>query len=777
MADQRRTRIRFTGIVQGVGFRPFVWSRATALGLSGWVENDPGGVTVEVQGPALAIDAFLAAFEDAAPPLASLDGVDATDMPCHLDEPTGFAILASNAIPGHRSAVVPPDVAPCTACLAEMNDPRDRRHGYPFITCTDCGPRFTIIESLPYDRTTTTMRSFALCPACDAEYHDPGSRRFHAETIACPSCGPMPWYVATETTAMPSGQAADHGVSALSAARASLRSGAIVAIKGVGGFHLACDATNPVAVERLRRRKQRPRKPLAVMVANVAAARAIANVSEQERRLLEGRERPIVLVARGSEPEGIATSVAPGNDFLGVMLPSSPLHHLLVQDMPPLVMTSGNLAEEPIAIDNTEAISRLGSIADGFLLHDRGIHVACDDSVVRCIAGLPQPIRRSRGYAPLPIRLATDGPTVLAVGGELKGAICVAHGREAVMGQHLGDMGNLETLEALDRSATHLLTALDVAPDLIAADLHPGYLSARWARDYAAARGIPLVQVQHHEAHVAALLAEHGRDLTASEGFVGVCFDGTGYGRDGTIHGGEFFVVENARPVRRAHLLAFPLPGGDAAIRHPWRTALAMLWMAGVAWHDSIPSVAAAPPRERVLLEKQLAGGLGCIDCTSMGRLFDAVASIVGVRHSIDYEAEAALNLEAIACPAIAPPSGRYAFPVTTHDDRLIADWRPLVGAIAADATLGVPVGVMASAFQEAVVQMIVATCHHLRGEDSRSAVGLTGGVFQNAVLSSRAAAALQACGIDPLLHHAVPANDGGLSLGQAVMARRQISC
>ena len=783
-----RKRVRITGVVQGVGFRPFVWRRATRLGLTGWVENDPAGVTTELQGSAAAVAAFLEGFASAAPPRARVMSIESLDVPPRADD-TGrrFAILESVVGVGRHSVVIPPDIAPCSACLAEMADLHDRRHLYPFVNCTDCGPRFTIIEALPYDRRATTMRAFAMCDACAAEYREPSSRRFHAQPNACPVCGPTVWFAEATAAAIPTARSAARclGPDAVAAARAMLRRGGIVAIKGVGGFQLACEATNAAAVQRLRDRKQRLRKPFAVMVADLAAARELAHIDEQERRLLEGGDRPIVLLRPRADARGpalgVSATVAPGNDFLGLMLPSSPLHHLLCRGMPPFVMTSGNLAEEPLATDNAEALSRLAPLADGFLLHDRDIHVPCDDSVMRCVAGVPLSIRRSRGHAPLPLRLSSSGPAVLAVGGELKAAICLARDDQAVMSQHIGDVGNLETLEALDRAAAHLMRLFDVAPAAVVADLHPGYLSTGWARDFAAARGLPLVQVQHHEAHVGALLAEHGLDIGSIPAFIGVCFDGTGYGSDGTIQGGEFFVASGGGLRRAAHLMPFSLPGGDAAIRHPWRVALALLREAGIPWSERLPPVGHASAADRDLLARQLDRTLNCVATTSMGRLFDAVASLVGVCHSIDYEAEAALNLEALAATAAgASGSGRRAFALTAvatvvTAEPIVADWRPLVEAIVADISAGESPAVIAAAFHDAVVRMVVDVCSRLREGGGGSLVGLTGGVFQNRLLVEWSFEALHAVGFEVLTHHAVPPNDGGLALGQAVLGRLAI--
>lgn len=752
-----RRRLLITGVVQGVGFRPFVWRQATRLGLSGSVENTPAGVVVEVQGSDDAVAAFTANLTAEPPPLAVIERITAEELPPRPDEPAGwFRILESAAGDGPRT-LVPADIATCEACLAELRDPANRRHGHAFVTCTDCGPRFTIIERLPYDRAATSMRGFAMCLQCAAEYGDPGDRRFHAEPIACPACGPVVWF-ARSAESIPGARPAsrpDSGA-AIEAARGLLAEGGILAIKSLGGFHLACDATN-------------------------AASRSAA-IDDQEARLLTGPERPIVLVRKRARNEfaarvSLAEPVAPGPDFLGLMLPAAPLEHLLATGLPPLVMTSGNLADEPIATGNAEAVQRLAAIADGFLLHDRDILVPCDDSVVRCVAGAPLPIRRSRGHAPLPVRLAAAGPTILAVGGELKAALCLAVGDRAIMGQHIGDLGNLETLAAIERAAEHLLQLFAAPPTAIAADLHPGYISAEWAGRFAAARGIPLVQVQHHEAHVAALMAEHfGAVAPLGEPCLVACFDGTGFWPDGSIAGGEFFVVAGGNTRRVAHLAPFPLPGGDAAIRYPWRTALAVLHAAGLPWHDRLPAVRAASDSRRRLLRQQLDRGLACTPTTSMGRLFDAVAAIVGGPASVSFEAEAALWLESQAARCPHDPADRYRFLLSAAAETslLTADWRPVVAAIVGDVLAGMPTPEIAAGFHRAVARLIDDVRQRLAPR--ASAVGLTGGVFQNALLVEHSLARLRAAGRDVLLHHLVPPNDGGLALGQALLARDRLA-
>ncbi len=764
-----RKRLTITGVVQGVGFRPFIWRRATALGLSGWVGNESGGVIAEVQGENDTVAAFITGLAAAAPPLAVVEHVAIEDGLPAAPELT-FEIRASAARPG-RSTPLPPDIATCDACRAEVADPADRRHGYPFTNCTDCGPRYTIITDLPYDRTATTMRPFEMCAACAAEYHDPASRRFHAQPNACPACGPTVWLCRSDAVAVERTAARLVGDAAIEAARDLLRAGGILAVKGLGGFHLACDATNAAAVARLRDRKQRVGKPLAVMVADVGAARAVAEVGADEAELLASRERPIVLLRptdAAAYGNALARAVSPGNDFIGVLLPYAPLHELLCRGMPALVMTSGNVSEEPIVHDNATAARVLAPLADALLLHDRDIHLACDDSVVRRMAGGVVPIRRSRGYAPLPIALGGPGPSVLAVGGELKATLCITRADYAFMSQHLGDMGNLETLDALAHTAEHMLRLFRVEPTAVVADLHPGYLSTEWARQFAAERGIPLVRVQHHEAHVAALRAESRID--AATPFIGVCFDGTGYGagEPAQIWGGEFFSGPAGGMQRAAHLESFPLPGGDASIRQPWRVALAVLQASGVPWDEQLPPVAAA--RGLDVLRRQLERQINCVPTTSMGRLFDAVASLVGARHDISYEAEAALNLETLAARGDMPT--RYAFGVVGGALPLRIDWRPVIAAIAADVLAGVSPARIAAGFHAAVAAMTVEVSGRLRQAGAGDTVGLTGGVFQNAVLTERAAAGLAAAGFRVVLHRVVPPNDGGLALGQAVLGR-----
>jgi hydrogenase maturation protein HypF len=780
-------RFRLTGIVQGVGFRPFVWRLAAELDLAGFVANDAGGVTIEVSGPSARIAAFRVRLPAERPPLCRIDQiVEESTAPHASGRHRPFAILDSRH-EGSSGTLPPPDVATCTACLAEMHDPTNRRYGHAFTSCCDCGPRFTIITSLPYDRARTTMDAFPMCSACAREYHDPTSRRFHAQTIACPQCGPVLWFEQRRSESSPppdvAAEATDpppRAEAALQAAQAFLRRGGILAVKGIGGFQLACDATNTAAVELLRHRKRRSRKPFAVLVQDITAAARLARIDEREERLLAAADRPIVLLRKrldGATPQ-LAAAVAPGIDVVGIMLPASPLHDLLCTGMPPLVMTSGNLAEEPIAIDNDEARRRLAPLADGFLLHDRTIVSPCDDAVIRCVRGQVLPIRCSRGSVPLTLPLPEDGPPVLAVGGELKTAICITRGTTAFLGQHVGDMENLETLTAFDRAARRQMDLLDVRPAAVAADLHPGSLSADWACRFAAEQGVPLVRIQHHEAHLAAVWAEH-RVSPIPKGSIGVCFDGTGYGDDGTIHGGEFFSVREDDLTRVAHLAPLPLPGGDVCIRQPWRTALAALHAAGLPWHERLPPVSAASRQERRVLARQLDRQFAVTPASSMGRLFDAVASLIGLRQVVSYEAEAALLLEAAAGSEVdaIEPLAPFSIPQQEPQTRpLLIGWRTILADVVRLRLHGCPPGRIAAAFHGAVVDMIVSVCVRLRRRGAGGAVGLSGGVFQNAVLLGNTLDALHASGFTVLTHRLVPPNDGGLSLGQAVMARRLVA-
>jgi hydrogenase maturation protein HypF len=759
-----RRRVRVRGVVQGVGFRPFVFRLASELALTGRVGNDNEGVLVEIEGRASAVADFEARLVAEAPSLARIDTVEVGTV-APLGEPEFRIVESPASAPAAARTFVAPDSAVCDDCRREILDPGDRRYRYPFINCTNCGPRFTITVRLPYDRPNTTMRTFPMCAECRAEYDDPADRRFHAQPIACVACGPRQWFEGHAGVV--------HGAdAAIVAAQRAIADGRIVAIKGLGGYHLACDARSASAVARLRRRKRRPDKPLAVMVVDVESARRIAAVDEDEAALLSGSARPIVLLHRRRDSD-LAPGIAPGNPFVGVLLAYTPLHHLLFRAVPgsdatapeALVMTSGNVSDEPICFDDDEARRRLGTIADAWLLHDRPIHVPCDDSVVRVVDGQELPMRRSRGFAPVPIRLPFDVPPMLAVGGELKNTFCLASGRDAWMSQHIGDMGSLETLDAFERSTRQFAAMYQVDVELIAADAHPGYHTRAWAERQ---RGTEGVSVHHHHAHVAAVMVEHG--LGSTDAVIGFAFDGTGYGADGAIWGGEVFVGGYAHLERVRHLRYVSLPGGDATIGKPYRAALAHLWAAGVEWQPDLPPVQAALPAERAVLARQLERGVHCVRSSSMGRLFDAVSALVGVRTVVSYEAQAATELEAIAA-AFRDPPREYRF--STDGDEI--DAAPVMRAIVADLRDGARVGAIAAGFHVAVAQLVAETASSLCDETGFDRVALSGGVFQNALLVRLATIALEECGLRVLTHRLVPPNDGGLALGQiAVAAHRR---
>lgn len=765
---RRRSRVTVTGVVQGVGFRPYVHALATSLGLAGHVTNTGDGVVAEVEGPPGAVARFCERVGPGAPPLAAVESVDLCELA--VTGGSGFAIVPSRG-GGPVRTLVPPDTGTCADCLAELADPGDRRYRHPFISCTNCGPRLTIVTGLPYDRAHTTMGGFPMCGACAAEYADPADRRFHAQPIACHDCGPRLRLVVPGSP--------DAGGDPVAAARALLASGAIVAVKGLGGYHLACDAGDEAAVALLRRRKARGGKPFAVMVRDLAGAGRLARTGPRERELLTGPVRPIVLL-RGRRP-GVAGAVAPGAPDIGVMLPYTPVHHLLLglPGDPPgpaaLVMTSGNVAGEPIVTDDAEALERLGPLADAFLVHDRPIRVPCDDSVVRVVDGAVSLARRSRGYAPLPVALPVDVEPALAVGGDLKNVLCLGAGRRAWLSGHIGDMDGLATTRAFERALGQLSDVTAVQPRVLAADRHPRYRSAAWARAHA--EGRPVVRVQHHHAHVAAAMAEHG--LGADRRVVGVAFDGTGYGDDGAVWGGEFLLAGYDGFARLARLAYVPLPGGDAAVRRPYRMALAHLRAAGLPWAPDLPPVAACPPDELRVLERQLERGLNCVPTSSMGRLFDAVSSLAGVCRLAGYEAQPAVELEAAALaagPGSEPHPG-YAFalrPGAAGDAELVADPGPVLAAVVADLRAGVGAGGVAARFHRAVTALVRQVCAAARERHGLDTVALTGGVFGNALLARGCAEGLRADGFTVLLHRLVPPNDGGLALGQLVVAARR---
>jgi hydrogenase maturation protein HypF len=757
-----RTRVRVEGIVQGVGFRPFVHALAGRLGLAGLVGNDAGGVFVEVEGAAETVERFLEALAAEAPPLAVIERVTATPL-----EPigaSGFAIAPSLA-GGDRQTLVSPDTATCADCLRELADPADRRFRYPFINCTNCGPRFTIVRDVPYDRPATTMAGFAMCAECAREYEDPADRRFHAQPVCCPACGPT-------LALLDRGGAAAEG-DPLAGAAARLLAGAVVAVKGLGGYHLAADAASEPAVAALRARKHREDKPFAVMVANLESARRLGEVGRAEEAMLTSPRRPIVLLRRraaGSRPaaspraEDVAASVAPGNRSLGVMLPYTPLHHLLLEEVGrPIVLTSGNVSDEPIAYQDFDARERLGGIADWFLVHDRPIHMRTDDSVVRAFGGRELPLRRSRGFAPQPLGLPWPFlRQVLACGAELKHTFCLAKGHHAFLSHHIGDLENYETYRSFTEGVEHFRRLFDVDPQVVAHDLHPEYLSTKYALDL---DGVELEGVQHHHAHVAACLADNGEPGPV----IGVAFDGLGFGPDGTIWGGELLIADLEGFRRAGHLEQVPMPGGAAAIKEPWRMAAAWL---SATFGAGVPEGLPVVGRHRDRWEQVVAlgrSGTAAPVTSSAGRLFDAVAAILGVRDAVNYEGQAAVELEQLADPVEAA-----AYPVgvaPAGDGLLRLAGTDLVRAVVSDLSAGMPPPLIAARFHNGLAAATVAACTALREETGLGTVVLSGGVFQNMLLLERTVAGLEAEGFRVLTHSRVPPNDAGISLGQAAVA------
>lgn len=748
------------GIVQGVGFRPFVYGLANRLHLNGFVKNRTGSLLIEVEGDGASLDCFLQELQLAPPPLSRIDGISwQTLLP--IDD-RHFCIQPSDSdLPG--PIFISPDVATCSDCLAELFDPLNRRHGYPFINCTNCGPRLTIIQGVPYDRQWTTMAHFTMCAACRAEYDNPNDRRFHAQPIACPECGPR----LNESSA---------------AVSKAVMTGKIAAIKGLGGYHLVCDARSEETVAELRRRKQRDEKPFAVMVRDVAAAERLCAVNAHEGVLLESPRRPIVLL-RKAVPAAVCEAVAPDNPYLGVMLPYSPLHHLLLHAVGdvPLVMTSGNRSDEPIAYLDDDAQERLGDIADEFLMHDRPIHVRCDDSVTRSVGGTEQLVRRSRGYAPEPIKLPVACPCpMLAVGGQFKGVFALGRERQAILSHHLGDLDHFEAYQAFERDIGLYEQLFDVRPELIVHDLHPDYASTVYARKRANAEGCRTLAVQHHHAHMASCMAEN--DL--QEPVIGVSFDGTGYGTDGAIWGGELLVGDFGQFQRAAHLRYVRLPGGDKAVREPWRMALSHALDADCAgmWRADDVSVS-----ERRTVTQMIERGFNAPMTSSVGRLFDAVAALAGVRQRVSYEGQAAMQLEWLATDAV--EDGEYPYvisPLFRYSGRGAGgegeaaqcdeiDTRPLIRAVLKDVERGVAANVIARRFHTTLVKIIANVCTRIRESTGLNMVTCSGGVFMNAPLTRELIGRLTQEGFRVFRHRLVPPNDGGLSLGQLAVAAAAI--
>jgi hydrogenase maturation protein HypF len=786
--ERVRRRIRIRGIVQGVGFRPTVYRLATERRLAGWVLNDAEGVLIELEGPAARIEDFLAALRDNPPPLAQITAVEAEAVPATGE--TGFAIAPSGG--GQRSALVSPDMAVCPDCLRELTDPTDRRHRYLFINCTNCGPRYSIIIDIPYDRPKTTMRAFTMCPPCRAEYENPADRRFHAQPNACPVCGPRLSIHEEHGRAVPTADP-------VRSVREALLAGRIVAIKGLTGFHLACDARSDEAVRELRRRKGRDQKAFAMMAASAEAVARRAEVGPAERAILESRERPIVLL-RKRPGHDLSPLAAPSSPYFGFMLPYAPLHYLLFEDdFPPMVMTSGNLSEEPICREDDEAVRRLAGIADLYLLHDRPIQTVCDDSVTMVQRGRPLMLRRGRGYAPRPIDLPAEArEPILAVGPELKNAVCVVRGRQAFVSQHIGDLKNALAAGYFEATISKLTRLLEVVPTVVAHDLHPGYLSTRYARRRAAdgTERIRLVGVQHHHAHIAGVMAEHGLEGEV----LGLAMDGTGYGPDRTVWGGEVLRASAAAFERLGHLAYVPLPGGDAAVEHPVRTAWAYLveaYGADAAARHVVGRLSQTAEKDRHLWAEMIAKGVNAPPACGLGRLFDAVSVLADVCGDSTYEGQAAVELEAAAegmpddaepyefnivdehtSPIEPRPPGR-GYPrsyARGSSQGWVIDTLPVIRGVVADVEAGRGRAETSARFHATAAAMLLEAARRARRQTDLARIALSGGCFANDRLVRRLAPALESDGFEVYVHRDVPAGDGGVALGQAYVAAARTS-
>lgn len=755
---ERRVAVRIRGVVQGVGFRPFVYRAACAAGLQGWVRNESGAVSIEAQGESAAVARFLTVLREQIPAQARVEAWEVRDLAAGPPEPDGAFVIDVSRQQTAPQPAIPADLATCEACLEEVFDPDQRRYGYPFTNCTLCGPRWSIIRRMPYDRPRTSMHAFAMCGACAAEYGAAADRRFHAQPIACPACGPQVRLLSA------AGETLADGPSAVQATVQLLADGQIVALKGLGGFQLIADATRPDTIRTLRARKRRPHKPLAVMLADLSHVQRYCQLSPREAAELASPAAPILLLARRETPHGppLADTLAPGNPFLGVMLPATPLHHLLARDFGrPILCTSGNVADEPMAIRTEQAIGGLGRIADRILTHNRPIVRPVDDSVGHVVGERFQILRRARGYAPLPLRMADTLPPGLAVGGHLKNTVAISLGREVVMGSHVGDLDNAAAVQVHCQAVEDLLDFFDFRPEWVACDLHPDYASTRQAEHWSQRWGVPLVAVQHHHAHVASCMAEHG----LSGPVLGIAWDGTGYGPDGTVWGGEFLRCEGGRFQRVAHLRPFPLPGGDRATRQPRRSALGVLFAGG--YRQTGPPLDAwfEPQELRPLLQALERPGLFPLT-SSLGRLFDAVAAIAGLPALVSFEGQAAMALQFAAEPDC---QDAYSIPVGGENPAL-ADWEPLVRAVLSDRVAGLPVSQIAAKFHNGLAELALAVACR----SGESQVVLSGGCFQNRRLTERVEQRLSAAGFEVFLHRQVPPGDGGIALGQIWLAAQQ---
>ncbi|WP_397448606.1 carbamoyltransferase HypF [Pseudomonas sp. NA-150] len=764
--------IRVRGLVQGVGFRPTVWRIARDCGLRGDVRNDAEGVLIHIWGEPSASARFLARLLEEAPPLSRIDAVETTALPGQSPI-SDFRIVNSSTGSVHTAVVA--DAATCAACLSDVRNPANRRHGYAFTNCTHCGPRMSIIRAIPYDRDTTSMGAFVMCPACLAEYQDPADRRFHAQPNACPDCGPHLWLEAAP------GESVDCSGDPITATRRLLQAGYIVAIKGIGGVHLACDASNAGAVDRLRQRKRRAHKPFALMARDTLMIRRYCNPNPAETALLQQPAAPIVLLTIEG-PERLADGVAPRQSCYGFMLPYSPLHHLLMDGLDaPIVLTSGNRSEEPQCIGNDEARERLGEIADALLLHDREIVNRLDDSVSRLMLDAPVLLRRARGYAPTPLKLPAGfraAPAILALGGELKNSFCLIKDGQALLSPHLGDLAHATANIAYRQTLALYQRLFEHHPQVLAIDCHPEYLTSKIGAEWATTQHLALIEVQHHHAHIAACLADNGIDLD-SPPVLGIALDGTGYGDDGTLWGGEFLLADYRGYRRLASLSPVALPGGERAIQQPWRMAFAHLrrlsdWQTLEAEFGELPYFRALADKPLATLDGMLGSGFNSPVSSSCGRLFDAVAAAIGVCQEITYEGQAAIELEAASDTSALRDNQGYAFAIVTNDGLLHLEPAPMWLALLNDLRAGTTPGVIAARFHVGLAQALVQMVEHLtqqHGDCWAGRIALSGGVLQNAVLNAELVPRLEALGLQVLRHVSVPANDGGLSLGQAAIA------
>ncbi|MBS3920490.1 MAG: carbamoyltransferase HypF [Deltaproteobacteria bacterium] len=752
----KRAEIRITGMVQGIGFRPFIYNLARKHSVRGWVLNNEKGVFVDAESDDGNLDQFIQEIPKLAPPLARIETFDVSYL-----NPLGYTLfeIKKSEETEDKFVLISPDLATCDQCLSELFSPQDFRYRYSFINCTLCGPRFTIIKDIPYDRHKTTMASFTMCPICQKEYDDPANRRFHAQPNACPSCGPSLWLQDREGKEV-SGDS-------LAKTLEFIEAGFIIAIKGLGGFHLACNAKNEEAVSNLRSRKFREDKPFAVMCRDMEEVRNLCEVNREEEKLLADVERPIVILKRKRD-SSIAHSVAPHQDTLGVMLPYSPLHHILLNgSLKTLVMTSGNVSDEPIAYRDEEAKNRLGKIADYFLLHNREIHMRCDDSVTRVFEGNPYIIRRSRGYVPFPIKLSFPLEMILACGGELKNTFCLTRGPYAFLSHHIGDLENLETLTSFEEGIEHFKRLFYIEPKAVAYDLHPDYLSAKYALSIP---DLPTVGVQHHHAHIVSCMVENRIEGEV----IGVAMDGTGFGTDGTIWGGEFLKANLREFVRLAHLKKVPMPGGSMAIKQPWRMAMVCL---SEAFGDGLEELKIdllkrMDSKKWDILKRAIEKKINTPWTSSMGRLFDAISSLLSIRDEVNYEGQAAIELEMIADREI---KETYPFYLLKEESPFVIDSTEVIRGVVGDLTEGVSNSKISGKFHRTIARMIVETCEFMRSSESLNRVVLSGGVFQNILLLSLVVEGLKHSSFDVYTHHLVPTNDGGISLGQAVIAHMRL--